>query len=69
MSIRFREGLEATAIARPLIAALAGLVPDAAEDEGPDALAIESALAAHATLSGWSLPLVPAAGTRRGLPA
>ena len=47
---RFREGLEATALARPLIAALAGLVPDRAEDEGPDALAIESALAAHATL-------------------
>ena len=47
---RFREGLEATAIARPLIAALAGLVPDAADPEGPDALAIESALAAHAAL-------------------
>ena len=47
---RFREGLEATAIARPLIAALAGLVPDAADPEGPDALAIEAALAAHAAL-------------------
>ena len=47
---RFREGLEATALARPLIAALASLVPDPAEDEGPDALAIESALAAHAAL-------------------
>ncbi len=47
---RFREGLEATALARPLVAALASLVPDHAEDEGPDALAIESALAAHATL-------------------
>ena len=47
---RFREGLEVTALARPLIAALAGLVPDRAEDEGPDALAIESALAAHAAL-------------------
>ena len=47
---RFREGLEATALARPLIAALAALVPDHAEDEGPDALAIESALAAHAAL-------------------
>ena len=47
---RFREGLEATALARPLIAALAGLVPDQAEDEGPDALAIEGALAAHAAL-------------------
>ena len=47
---RFREGLEVTALARPLIAALAGLVPDHAEDEGPDALAIESVLAAHAAL-------------------
>ena len=47
---RFREGLEATALARPLIAALAGLVPDQAEDEGPDALAVEGALAAHAAL-------------------
>ena len=52
---RFREGLEATALARPLIAALAALVPetgDSASDqeEGPDALAIESALAAHAAL-------------------
>ena len=47
---RFREGLEVTALARPLIAALAVLVPDRAEDEGPDALAIESALAAHAAL-------------------
>ncbi|MDD9993224.1 MAG: hypothetical protein OXP75_15615 [Rhodospirillales bacterium] len=45
---RFREGLEATALARPLIAALAGLVPDQAGDEGPDALAVENALAAHA---------------------
>ena len=47
---RFREGLEATAIARPLIAALAGLVPNRAEDEGPDALAVEGALATHAGL-------------------
>lgn len=47
---RFREGLEVTALARPLVAALAGLVPDRTEDEGPDALAIESALAAHAAL-------------------
>ena len=47
---RFREGLEATALARPLIAALAGLVPDRAEDEGPDALALEGALATHAGL-------------------
>ena len=47
---RFREGLEATALARPLIAALAGLVPDRAEDEGPDALALEGALATNAGL-------------------
>ena len=47
---RFHEGLEATAIARPLIAALAVLVPGAADAEGPDALAVESALAAHAAL-------------------
>ena len=52
---RFREGLEATALARPLLAALAGLVPGRGDDadteeEGPDALAIEGALAAHADL-------------------
>ena len=52
---RFREGLEATALARPLIAALAALVPElgdgeSIQEEGPDALAIESALAAHAAL-------------------
>ena len=47
---RFREGLEATAVARPLIAALANLVPDHAEGEGPDALTIEAALAVHAAL-------------------
>ena len=61
---RFREGLEATALARPLLAALAALVPagnggtdaEVARDargkeaEGPDALAIEGALAAHASL-------------------
>jgi len=47
---RFREGLEATALAHPLIAALAGLVPDHAEGEGPDALAVEGALAANAAL-------------------
>ena len=55
---RFREGLEATALARPLIAALAALVPhrdegagaDADADDGPDALAVEAALAAHAAL-------------------
>ena len=47
---RFREGLEATALARPLISALADLVPDRVEDGGPDALAVESALADHAAL-------------------
>ena len=49
---RFREGLEATATARPLLAALADLVPEGAEaaGEGPDALAIEATLAAHAPL-------------------
>ena len=52
---RFREGLEATALARPLIAALAALVPEGDDgkhthEEGPDALAIESALATHAAL-------------------
>ena len=56
---RFREGLEATALARPLIAALAALVParedgagaaEAGEGAGPDALAVEAALAAHAAL-------------------
>ena len=33
---RFREGLEATAIARPLIAALAALVPGGAGESGED---------------------------------
>ena len=47
---RFREGLEATALARPLMAALAALVPDPADPEAPDALAVEEALAAHAEL-------------------
>ena len=47
---RFREGLEATALARPLIAALAALVPDGEEAEGPDALAVEGVLADHAGL-------------------
>ena len=61
---RFREGLETTALARPLLAALAALVPagnggtdaEVARDargkeaEGPDALAIEGALAAHVAL-------------------
>ena len=52
---RFREGLEATALARPLLAALAALVPSAedgtdVEGEGPDALAIEGVLANHVAL-------------------
>ena len=51
---RFREGLEATALARPLIADLAALVPESGDGEstreGPDALTIESALATHAAL-------------------
>ena len=53
---RFREGLETTALARPLLAALAALVPaggdgESAEGvEGPDALKIEGVLAAHAAL-------------------
>ena len=52
---RFREGLEATALARPFLTALAALVPAGggnadAEAEGPDALAIEGVLAAHAAL-------------------
>lgn len=52
---RFREGLEATALARPLIAALVALVPESddgehSHEESPDALAIESALATHAAL-------------------
>ena len=52
---RFREGLEATALARPLLAALAALVPadrdgTDGEEEGSDALTIEGALAAHAAL-------------------
>ena len=47
---RFREGLETTALARPLLAALAALVPDPGDPEGPDALAIEAALATHAAL-------------------
>ena len=52
---RFREGLEATATARPLLAALADLVPEGADGaeaagEGPDALAIEATLAAHTPL-------------------
>ena len=51
---RFREGLEATVLARPLIAALAALVPESGDGEstgeGPDAFAIENALATHAAL-------------------
>ena len=47
---RFREGLEATALARPLITALAGLVPDPTVPDEPDALAVEEVLADHAAL-------------------
>ena len=47
---RFREGLEVTAIARPLVAALAALVPEGGDATPPDALAVEAALAAHAAL-------------------
>ena len=47
---RFREGLEATAAARPIILALAALVPDGDEPaaEAPDALAFDAVIAAHA---------------------
>ena len=51
---RFREGLEATVLARPLIAAQAALVTESGDGEstgeGPDAFAIENALATHAAL-------------------
>ena len=47
---RFREGLEATALARPLVAALAALVPNDGRDGAPDAHMIEAALADHADL-------------------
>ena len=49
---RFREGLEATALARPLVAALAALVPngDGDGDGAPDAHMIEAALADQADL-------------------
>ena len=51
---RFREGLEVTALARPLLAALAALVPAGEDGTGagraPDALAVEGVLAAHAAL-------------------
>ncbi len=47
---RFREGLEAQAAARPLLAALAALIPVDPEAAMPDALAIEGALGAHADL-------------------
>lgn len=51
---RFREGLEATAIARPFITDLAKLASDDArkqgEGEGPDALAFDGVIAAHPDL-------------------
>lgn len=46
---RFREGLEAQVAARPLVEALAAATEGAGED-GPDAGAIEAAMAAHAGL-------------------
>ena len=46
---RFREGLEAQVAARPLVEALAAAAEGAGED-GPDAGAIEAAMAAHAGL-------------------
>ncbi len=47
---RFREGLEAAALARPLIAALEALVPEDAETALPDPAALDAALGAHADL-------------------
>lgn len=51
---RFLEGLEATPLARPLLTALAALVPAGKdgthEEEGPEVLAIEDTLASHASL-------------------
>lgn len=47
---RFREGLEATALSRPLVAALAALVPDGGADGTPETGLIEAALADHADL-------------------
>ncbi len=47
---RFREGLEEAALARPLIAALAALVPEDAETALPDPAALDAALGAHADL-------------------
>ena len=46
---RFEEGLEASAAARPIVAALADLVADGAEPgaEVPDELAFDAVLAAH----------------------
>ena len=44
----FRDGLEATAIARPFIADLATLVPAERGDALPDALAFDDVIAAHA---------------------
>ncbi len=47
---RFREGLEAGALARPLIAALVELAPEDAEAALPDLMALDAALGAHADL-------------------
>ena len=47
---RFREGLEATALARPLIAGLAALVPEGDDVPAPAALAIEGVMAEHPDL-------------------
>lgn len=46
---RFREGLEAQVAARPLVEALAAAA-EGADEDGPDAGAIEAAMAAHAGL-------------------
>ena len=47
---RFREGLEAAALARPLIAALVDLAPEGADAALPDPAALDAALGAHAGL-------------------
>ena len=47
---RFREGLEAAALARPLIAALVDLAPEGADAARADLMALDAALGAHADL-------------------
>ena len=47
---RMREGLEATTIARPLIADLAALVPDGEHAEPPGTLEIDAVIGQHADL-------------------